>query len=79
MEGKPNKFVLVPLNFADDVVRGGNRRNRAVLKNRSDALFADLDYGGKARIHFWLTSNLNRWYLMLQRSRMSSKCFWKVS
>ena len=41
-----------PLNFADDVVRGGNSRNRAVLKNRSDALFVDLDYGGWNRSPF---------------------------
>ena len=58
------KLVLEPLNFAGDIVRGGNCRKRAVLKNRSDTLFINLD---------------NRWYLVLQRSGMSSKCFWKVS
>ena len=42
-KGKPNKFVLEPLNFADDKVRSDNGRNRAVLKNWSDALFIDLD------------------------------------
>ena len=46
MEGKLNKIVLEPLNFADDVVRGGHCRNRAILKNKSNALFVDLDYGG---------------------------------
>ena len=29
--------------------------------------------------HFLLASSLKRWYLVLQRSRMSSKCFLKVS
>ena len=38
-----------PLNFADDVVGGDNHRNRAILKNRSDALFADFNYGGRVR------------------------------
>ena len=28
-----NKFVLEPLNFADDIVRSDNGRNRAVFKN----------------------------------------------
>ena len=79
MKGKPDKFVLEPLNFADDIIRGGNCRKRAVLKNRSDTLFIKLNYGGWARSHFLLTSNFNWWYLVSQRSRMSSECFWKVS
>ena len=29
--------------------------------------------------HFLLASSFDRWYLVLQRSRMSSKRFWKVS
>ena len=37
------KFVLEPLNFADDIVRSDNGRNRAVFKKWSDALFIDLD------------------------------------
>ena len=41
-EGKPNKLVLEPLNFADDIVRGGNCRKRAVVKNWPDALFINL-------------------------------------
>ena len=40
---KPNKPVLEPLNFADDIVRGGNCRKRAIFKNWSDALFINLD------------------------------------
>ena len=43
MESKPNKLVLEPLNFADDMVEG------AVFKNRSDALFVNLDKSGWAR------------------------------
>ena len=42
-KGKPNKFVLEPLNFADDIIRSDNGQNRAVLKIWSDALFIDLD------------------------------------
>ena len=52
MKDKSKKFVLEPMNFADDIVRGGNCRKR-VLKNRSDALFIDLDYGGWARSPFF--------------------------
>ena len=29
--------------------------------------------------HFLLIKSLRRWYLVLQRSRMSSKCFLKLS
>ena len=29
--------------------------------------------------HFLLTISLTRWYLVLQRPRISSKCFWNVS
>ena len=29
--------------------------------------------------HFLLANSLKRWYLVLQQSRMSSKCFLKVS
>ena len=52
---KPNKFVSEPLNFADDIVRGDNCRKRAVLKNRSDALFINLNYGGWARSSFFIS------------------------
>ena len=31
------------------------------------------------RPHFLLDGGLERWYLVLQRSRMSSKCFLKVN
>ena len=43
MQGKPNKFVLEPLNFADDVVRDGDGRKTAIFKNWSDTLFVNLD------------------------------------
>ena len=43
MKGKPNKLVFESLNFADDIVRGGNGQKKAVFKNRSDALFINLD------------------------------------
>ena len=44
MQGKPNKFILELLNFADDVVRGCNGRKRAaVFENWSDTLFVNLD------------------------------------
>ena len=52
MEGKSNEFVLKKLNFADDIVRGGNSRKRAVLKNRSDALFINLDLVNGIGSHF---------------------------
>ena len=29
--------------------------------------------------HFLLANSLNRWYLVLQRSKMSSNCFLKLS
>ena len=32
-KGKPYKFVLEPLNFADDIVRSSNSRKRAVFEN----------------------------------------------
>ena len=38
-----NKLVLELLNFADDIVRGGNCRKRAVFKNWLDALLVNLD------------------------------------
>ena len=43
MQGKPNKFVLELLNFADDVVQDGDGRKRTVFKNWSDTLFVNLD------------------------------------
>ena len=57
-----------------------NCRKGAVLKNRTDAFVCRfelwwMDWGP----HFWLLSNFNRLYLMLQQCRMSSKCFWKLS
>ena len=48
----PNKIVLDPLNFADDIVQSGNRRKTAILKNWSDTLFVDLNYEGWARSPF---------------------------
>ena len=30
-------------------------------------------------LHFLLTKSLIRWYLVLRRARVSSKCFWKVN
>ena len=54
MKGKPYKFVLGPLNFADDIVRSSDSRKRAVLKNGTDALFVNLDYGGWARPPFFV-------------------------
>ena len=71
-------FVLEPLNFADDNVRGDNCRKRVVLKDRLDALFINLNYGGMARSPFLLASSFSGWYLVLQQSRMFSKCIWKV-
>ena len=56
MKGKPNKFVLEPLNFADDIVRGDNCQKRAVLKNRSDALFINLNMVNGLGPHFLLAS-----------------------
>ena len=79
MKGKPNKFVLESLNFADDIVRGGNGQKKAVFKNRSAALVINLDKAGWARSPLLLASSLKRWYLVLQQSRMSLKCFLKVS
>ena len=55
MQGKPDKFVLEPLNFADDIVRADNCRKRAMLKNRSDASFINLDYGGCAKSPFFIS------------------------
>ena len=46
---------MEPLNFADDVVRGGDCRKRAVLRNGSDTLFINLDYGGWARSTFFMS------------------------
>ena len=54
-KGKPNKFVLESLNFADDIVRGNNCRNRVVLKNGSGTLFINLDCGGSARSPFFIS------------------------
>ena len=41
--GKRRASGINLLNFADDIVRGGNCRKRAILKNRSDILFINLD------------------------------------
>ena len=46
---------MVPLNFADDNAQGGNCRKRAILKNRSDALFINLNYGGWAMSPFFIS------------------------
>ena len=64
-------------HFNDDIVRGGNCRKKAALKNRSNALFINLDYDGWVRAHFLSASSFNRCYLVLQWSRVS--CFWKMS
>ena len=45
MEGQmihEDKFVLEPLNFADDCVRFCYCRNRAIFENWPDTLFIDL-------------------------------------
>ena len=52
-EGKPNKLVFELLNFTDDIVPGGNCRKRAVLKDRSDTLLINLDYGRWTRSPFF--------------------------
>ena len=44
----------INLYFADDIVRSSNSRKRAVLKNWTDALFVNLDYGGWARPPFFV-------------------------
>ena len=54
MKDKLNKFVLGPLNFADDIVRGGNCRKTALLKNGLDTLFINLDYGSWTRSPFFI-------------------------
>ena len=41
-EGKPDKFVLEPLNFADDCVRCCYGRKGAIFENWPDTLFIDL-------------------------------------
>ena len=48
-------------------------------KNWSDALFINLDQVDGLGLHFLLANSLKPWYLVLQQSRMSSKCFLKVS
>ena len=67
------------LNFADDIVRGGNCQKRTVFKNLSDALFINLIKVDGLGPHFLLANNLKRWCLVLQRSRTSSKCFKKLN
>ena len=52
-QGKPYKFALEPLNFADDIVRSSNSRTRPVFKNGTDTLFVNLDYSGWARPPFF--------------------------
>ena len=70
---------MEPFNFADDCVQCCYGQKGAIFKNWSDALFIDLQYGGRAGSPFLLTKSLIRWYLVLQCPRMSSKCFWKVN
>ena len=53
-KGKPYKFVLEPLNFADDIVRSSNSQKRTVFKNGTEALFVNLDNGGWARPPFFV-------------------------
>ena len=48
MQGKPNKFVLEPWNFADDCVQSCYGRKGAIFENWPDTLFVDLQYGGLA-------------------------------
>ena len=43
MQGKPYKFILELLNFADDVVRGSDGQKRAIFENWSHTLFVNLD------------------------------------
>ena len=50
-----NKFVLEPLNFADDIVQGDNCRKRVILKNRLDLLLINLNCGGQARFPFFIS------------------------
>ena len=76
---RASRISLELPNFVDDIVRSGNSRKRAVFKNWTDALFVNLDQGGWARPPFLLTRSLRWWYLVLQQSRMSSKCFLKLS
>ena len=42
MQGKSDKFVPEPLNFADDCVRSCYVRKGAILENWRDTLFKDL-------------------------------------
>ena len=42
MQGKPDKFVLEPLNLADDCVRCCYGRKGAIFKNWPDTLFIDV-------------------------------------
>ena len=60
-KGKPYKFILEPLNFADDIVRSSNSQKKAVFKIWTDALFVNLDYSGWARPHLLLTISLGWW------------------
>ena len=55
MKGKLNKFVLEPLNFTDDIFWGDSCRKRAARKDRADALFINLDHGGRARSPFFIS------------------------
>ena len=48
MKDKPEKLVLKPLNFADDIVRGSNGRKCAVFQYCSDTLFVNLNECGGA-------------------------------
>ena len=41
-QGKPNKFVLEPLDFADDCVLSCYGRKGAIFENWLDTLFVDL-------------------------------------
>ena len=54
MQGKSDKLVLEPLNFADDHVRHCYGRKGAIFENWPDTLFVNLQYGGRAWSPFFI-------------------------
>ena len=80
MQGMPDKLAQEPLNLADDHrIQCSYGRKRAVFKNWPDTLFINWYYGGRVGSPFLLTTSLKWCYLVLQGTRMSPKCFWKMS
>ena len=59
MQGKPDKFVLEPLNFADDRVRCCYGRKGAIFENWPNTLFVCNMVDGLGP-HFLLTKSLIR-------------------